>query len=407
VTGTEHTGRAFEDVVGADHVLRGDPASIDGVPVRQRVQPSSPAQVAECLRAARDAREPVVPAGGRTKLHWGHPPDARAVTLLDTSRLDAPFELDPEEGIGTFGAGVRVGAVEQAAWAAGKRTLAPSVPAQATLGGVIASDPVEPERSSGRRFRDDLLGLEVAVTSGALTRSGGRVVKNVTGFDLVRLYAGSFGTLGVITRVTLRLRPLPGERRCLFRTCASLDEALGVARALLEAGVEPDGVAAIPAPNGVRLLWLLEGGPGELDARAARFPGESAPAEDWTEVAHRVADLESPRPGVARVRIGGRPSDTASIAGALERDLGRDALAIALPLAGIVLAWLPEDALPGWIESAARSQWAVLVERAAPELRARVDVFGRPDASLPLMRALKARFDPDRILAPGRFVGGL
>jgi glycolate oxidase FAD binding subunit len=329
------------------------------------------------------------------------------VVLLDVTRLELPFELDPEEGVGSFGAGVRVEAIERAARGAGQRILAPSLPVEATLGGVIAADPIEPERAPGRRFRNDLLGLEVALADGALTRCGGRVVKNVTGFDLVRLYAGSFGTLGLITRATLRLRPLPADTRSLARACGSPGEALGAARALLGAGVEPEGVAVLPEAHGVRLLWMLEGRPAELEARAGRYPGDPVDAGEWRGVAARVADREPARTGTAHLRIGARPSDVLAITERLWGEAGSEALWVALPQSGIVRARLPEDALAGWIETCAQAGWAVLVERAALELRARVDVFGRPDATLPLMRALKLRFDPERLLAPGRFVGGL
>ncbi len=394
----------LRSIVGGANVAT-EREQIDGVPVAECVRPGTAGEVAACLALAREARQPVVVAGGRTKLHWGHPPDARSVVLLDLSRLDAPFELDSEEGVGSFGAGVRVEALERAARQAGQRSRLPRVPGSATLGGVIASDPPEASLSPARRFRNDLLGLEVALTNGELTRCGGRVVKNVTGFDLMRLYAGSYGTLGVITQATLRLRPLPVEERVRSRDFASFGEALVDARALLGAGVEPDGVAVLPGGGGARLLWRLEGQPRELDSRDAHHPG--AEGKGWPDVEAKVADLEPSPPGAARIRTGGRPSDTAEIAALLVREFGHQAIAVALPQAGIVIAWLPEDAVEGWIESAARADLAVQIERAAPELRARLDVFGRPGPTLPLMRALKARFDPERILAPGRFAGGL
>ena len=203
--------------------------------------------MAACLAAARSAGVPVIARGGRSKLHWGNPPDKSPIVLLDLSRLSAVSVLDPEEGIVSVGGGAKVEELDRALRLTGRgRLFRASFPA-ASVGGTIAADPVSPVLSADRRSRNDLLGLHVALPNGELTRAGGKVVKNVTGFDLVRLYCGSFGTLGVITEATLRLRSLPAARRVLRRGFEELEAALVASAELLRAPLELAGVGLAAA----------------------------------------------------------------------------------------------------------------------------------------------------------------
>ncbi|MEE9281552.1 MAG: FAD-binding oxidoreductase [Myxococcota bacterium] len=394
----------FSSIVGTEHVQPPGVPDLDGAKVEAVIRPGSAEEVAACLGAARNAAVRLVARGGGSKLHWGNPPDVDALALLDLQRLDSPPELEPEDGIVTAQAGVTVEALARAASVRGTRTSLEPIFPGATVGGTIAADPVGPAHSTERRLRDDLLGLEVALANGELTRAGGNVVKNVTGFDLVRLYCGSLGTLGVITRATLRLHSAPAARRVLCRDFTEREAALRTAAELLLAPLELGGIAVRPGSGGVRLLWLLEGAESSVAEFARRFEGDDAGLPAWDELCREIGEPER-EAASARVRVAARSSDTAEICHEVERLAGARALRLVLPRAGVAFAEIAADRVPElWREVEAR-QWALFLERRPAGLDC--DVFGPGPEALPLMRALKQRFDPDRVLAPGRYVGGI
>ena len=386
--------------MGARHVAEGA-GEIDGVPVEAVVSPASADEVAACLKVGAEARVALVARGGGSKLHWGNPLDARSALVLDTTRLAEPFELQSDEGVATLGAGVRLDALAASAAAAGKSCrLAPLHPG-ATLGGAIAADPIGAEYSLDTRAREDLLGIEVVLADGQIARAGGRVVKNVTGFDLVRLYCGSLGTLGVITRASVRLRALPERVTVRARSYTDVESALAGAGALRVAGVEPAGAVLRPATRGIELLWRLAGSEVAVARAAARFAGDEAPPTEWEAVRRAVIGPDAGER--AQLRLAARPTDSAALCEALAAHGG--VLRAALPMAGVVFGEVSATAFEPLLASATAAGWALFLERAPLALRRRVDAFGPEPGGLALMRALKRRFDPDGRLAPGRFAG--
>jgi glycolate oxidase FAD binding subunit len=227
------------------------------------------------------------------------------------------------------------------------------------------------------------------------------VVKNVSGYDLVRLHCGAYGTLGVITEVTVRLRPIPEQRCILVRRVSSSDEAFRLAGELLESRAEPAGAALLFREKERLLAWVLEGSETDVQGRSTRLEGERAGPGIWEEIDGILASV--PPHGHARLRVLGRPSDVEALWRWLEGVGGRPA--VALPLLGVVFGDLDEEAVPEAVGAARASGTAVFVEHASPRLKRGVDVFGPAPDTTPLMRALKARFDPNRVLAPGRLVG--
>lgn len=392
---------AFERLLGSDHVRAIDGENLDGAPISGEIRPGTPEQVAACLRIASEEKQAVVACGGRSKLGWGNRPETGPLVLLSLVGLEHPYDLDADEGIVTTGVGVGVAQLREDAAAAGKRTLLDGPHAGATVGGTVAADPVCAGVAPDRRLRNDLLGIQVALPSGSLSRAGGRVVKNVSGYDLVRLQCGAHGTLGVITEVTLRLRPIPEARSVFARTLPSIEEAFHRAGELLESRVEPAGAAIHFGHGHCSLLWVLEGSEADVRGRAGRFEGESVEAGAWDEVDRSL--VSAPPEGNARVRLLGRASDTETLCSRLEGAGGTPV--VGLPLLGLVFGDLPEEVVPQLVGAAQESGTPVFVEQASPELKGRLDVFGLLPDTLSLMRALKARFDPARVLSPGRFVG--
>lgn len=394
----------FQSIVGAERVRGEEGETLDGVPLSCSVRPASAAEAAACLSVARETGGAVIAKGAGTKLGWGNPPRCKALVALELGDLDAPLAVEPEEGIATVGAGVRLEVLAEATRRVGMRTVLGGGFSGATVGGSIAADPCGVESSPDQKLRGDLLGLEVALPNGTLARCGGRVVKNVTGFDLVRLYCGSLGTLGVVTQATLRVRPLPEQRSVLRRRCADLEESHLLAAALISERVEPRGAALLPEAAGVSVLWLVEGTSAEVEARSARVEGERVGEEAWAQVQERASGSRASGEPV-RLRLGARGSDSLEVCSAVIDLGGRGALRIALPHLGLVWAELGEDALERLWSRAEAERWLLMIERAERGVRERFDAFGPAPETLPLMRAVKQRFDPDGVLAPGRFLG--
>ncbi|HXZ84042.1 MAG TPA: FAD-binding oxidoreductase, partial [Myxococcota bacterium] len=389
-------GDPFEAIVGSAHVLRPEAEELCGARVLAVVRPGSAGELAACLRAASESRLPVVPVGAGTQLGFGNDLDARECVRLELSRLAPVLELDPDEGVADVAASVPLDALARAASVVGKTSALEPLRPGATVGGAIAVDAPGLDFSPDARARNDLLGIEVALANGELARAGGRVVKNVTGFDLVRLYCGSFGTLGVITRACVRLRAAPEMTVTTCARFASLEAAL-------EALARPDAPARAalrPAPGGVELWCRFAGAEADVALQRARAPGDAVPADDWSSLRAELA--APPAPGSARVRLGARPSDVAILC----RALGA-ALRLALPRAGLVFACAELAALPELAALAERAGATFALERAPGAGPAGCDAFGTPPPALALMRALKARFDPARVLSPGRFVAGI
>jgi glycolate oxidase FAD binding subunit len=393
--------KAFEALLGSRHVQETRGEHLDGVPIRCEVRPGTPEEVAACLRIAGEERQALFACGGATKLDCGNVVDSSELLRLSLARLDQPFELQPDEGIATLGAGVSLARLRDQVAAHGKWTLLDTPHPNATVGGTVATDAFSALLSADRRLRNDLLGIRVALPGGTLARAGGRVVKNVTGFDLVRLHCGAYGTLGVITEVTVRLRPVPETNCVLARPASSVIEAFHMAGMLVESRAEPAGAAIRPTETGLLVSWVLEGSEADVRVRAERFRGEGADSSVWSEV--QAALVSIPPDGAARVRLLGRTSDVAAMWRWLEEAGGKPI--VALPLVGIVVGDRPEDRVLDRVGAARESGKTVVIERASPTIKGRIDVFGPVPDSVPLIRALKARFDPQRLLSPGRALG--
>src|SRR5258706_4939587 len=396
-------GDRFEAIVGAANVSRPDAETLCGARVEAVVRPASAAEVAACLRAASESGLAIVPVGGGSKLGFGNPLDSAACIRLELGRLGG-HALDPDEGVAELDAGVLLETLAGSAAALGKATLLDPLHAHATVGGAIAADPVSPETSLDARLRNELLGLEVALANGEVTRSGGRVVKNVPGFGLVRLYCGSFGALGVITRAIVRLRAAP-ERVAVTRASFASREAAFEAFARAAAAGPAPTAAVLAAGGGAELLCRFAGSAADVGAQLARAPGEAAELAAWSRL--REALARPPARGTARVRLGARPSDVGVLCRGLAVAAGEGAPQLALPRAGVVFGRVETRALAQGAAVAGRAGGPFALQRAPGAEPPPCDAFGAPPPALALMRGLKARFDPARVLSPGRFVAGI
>jgi glycolate oxidase FAD binding subunit len=395
---------------------------IDGVAARFRAAPESAAELASVLSHAGSEGLAVIPRGGGSKLSWGMPPE-RADVVLETRRLDRVLEHAASDLVVSAEAGVRLSDLQGQLAAAGQRLSLDPPEADATLGGIVAAAASGPRRHRFGAPRDLLLGVTVALADGTLAKAGGKVVKNVAGYDLGKLFAGSLGTLGVIVAATFRLHPLPAARSLVVASLDSPDAAAQAVQAVLQSTLVPSAVELLWTGSGqVRLAVLFEGrAPGVAEQAAtasgllaakgsARVVGDDDRDREWRSfVETEPADL--------RLQLAVLPADLAHAlnavrAAAEERRLsftvsGRAGLGVlqaafrggdAESHAGVVAAL--RAGLPP-------RGGSVAIRHAAPEVKRRAGVFGDVGASLPLMRRVKERFDPGRTLSPGRFVGGI
>ena len=339
------------------------------------IHPSSKADVVEAVRDANATARRLLVVGGRRHLDKGNPSEVDAE--LWTTQLDRLGTYEPAEMIAVVEAGMRVGELDRVLAEDGQEWPS-DAPVDATVGGVIASGPSSPRRLKVGALRDTVLEAEVVTGDGRLVRSGARTVKNVTGYDLHKLVAGSLGTLAVIVQVALKLRPLPHARRTL-RFEGDLDLADELVGAVY-------GSTAVFATRGA------------VDVRLEGWPEE---VEEQTTIAHRAGrativdggafPLDRPWEGFPAVAEAATPPS--KLGQALIGD-GWGALA------GVGIAWVGVDG--GGTELNELRRRVHAIGGIAPVVRGPGGLGDPPVAAPEVQRRLKEAFDPNGVLAPGR-----
>ena len=395
-----------------------DADSVGGVSPRAVAAPTSTEEVAELMRGAARNDLAVVARGAGTTLGWGGPPE-RLDVVLDTTGLRGVVEHAAGDLVVVVRAGTPVAELQSVVAAAGQQlALDPAYPG-ATVGGTLAVSAAGPRRLLFGTARDLLIGITFVRADGVVAKAGGKVVKNVAGYDFGKLLTGSYGTLGVITEAVFRLHPIPAARRFVTAVCPDPASAASAALAVLGSQVVPTAVELDTHRDGTGVAVLVEGvaaglagrtdallellGRLGLDAHAAdEAPagfGELPFAADGTGL-----KLTSSLTGVGPVLAAARESATAH---------GVD-LGVRGSAAGVLHAGTGADTDPAAVSAVvdelrglcAPYGGSVTVVTAPAAVRERVDLWG-PVPGLDLMRRVKAELDPGRLLSPGRFVGGI
>src|SRR5215467_6169505 len=216
----------FIDILGAEHVRPGAPAdSVSGVQPQLILEPASESQLAAVLHLANGSKLAVIPRGGGTKLGWGNP-SSRGDIILSTAGLNKIIEHAWADLTVTVEAGCTIQTLQETLAPHGQRlALDPLWPERATVGGSLATNDSGALRLRFGALRDLVIGVTIALPDGTLASSGGKVVKNVAGYDLPKLVIGAVGTLGVITRAVFRLHPIPRNSRTVSIPAQSEEEA--------------------------------------------------------------------------------------------------------------------------------------------------------------------------------------
>lgn len=412
--------------------------AVDGVTPGCVATPSSVDELAEALAAANEAGVAVIPWGGGCHMALGNVP-SRYDVALRTTKLDSVIEYEPADLTVTVEAGMTF--EQLAAILAGHGQFLPmDAPGEATIGGALAAAASGPSQHAYGLPRDWLLGCRIAQADGVLVRGGGRVVKNVAGYDLPRLIAGSLGTLGVIVEATFKLAPLPATEETLLNVHSSLGAAGDAILAADERGLALTAAALIDAPAAAKLdtgidvdpaagiaAYLVAGGAAAVERTATELAALSAGSETllsdgdggratsfWRRLAAPIRRRPNDETGGVELKVSLPPAAVRGFVATLaDGAAGAGMPLIAYPTVGVVrvaLANAETDEMASRVERlrahAVEAGGSLVVTRAPVELKRRIDVWGGVDA-LPLMRNLKQQFDPASTLNPGRFVGGI
>ncbi len=390
---------------------------VDGIHTALVARPKDTGQVAEVLRAAAAHGLSVVPRGRGTKMSWGRPPTGADV-LLDVSALDQVLDHAAGDLIVAAQAGVRLGDVQAAVGREGQRLALDETVAGSSIGGILATNTSGPRRVATGTSRDLLIGITVVRADGVVAKAGGRVVKNVAGYDLGKLMVGSLGTLAVIVDATFRLHPAPEVGRWVSTPVDRPDRAHDVVQAVLNAQVVPAALEVEWPRDGVGSVHVLlegrqEGVTGRVsetrrllgsDAEDSAEPPAGGEAYPWDVLAigdsrATALKLTFALSGLAELLA------VASATGVHLRGSAGSGVAYAEVAPGTPVEDVA-DRVNRVREVCTRLGGSAVVVDAPAAVKQAVDVWG-PAPALDLMRRVKDQFDPDHRLAPGRFVGGI
>ncbi len=408
---------AIRGLLGAERVR--EPRGREILAARIIAEPRDSDEIAAIVRQCEAGRVTLAPLGAaRTLSEIRRAPAMLGVSL---ARMDRIVAYEPEDMTVIAEAGMTLGALNQRLGEHGQRLpLDPCSPGAATLGALIGASHAGPLRLSEGTPRDLLIGVRFVGHEGREVHGGGRVVKNVAGYDLMKVMTGSFGTLGIITEAAFKLRPIPEGYTLGIAPFARAAEAFGAALKLHDAlplvhveVLSPALAARFGHPGTFLLMAAVAGSASELEYQRGHFGGlagaEFSEGARAIETYERLRDLEF-APAALSAQLATAPAELARCV----EDSGAEFRAHAA--CGVAQIFIggeldpinARETLARWRIAAHAAQGHLRLFAAAPALRSQLDFFDEPPAgALKLMRRLKAAFDPAGIFNPGCFVGGL
>jgi glycolate oxidase FAD binding subunit len=369
----------------------------------------------------------IYPQGGRTALDYGGVPRAPGVAV-DTRALDQVIDYPAADMTITVQAGITLTALREVLAANQQRLLvdAPQ-PDRATLGGIYATNAGGPRRFGAGRPRDQIIGVSFVTSDGALVKGGGRVVKNVAGYDFPKLLTGSLGTLGILTQLTLKVRPIPEASVLVVATFAGPGELADVLDRLNTSATRPIAIELLN-PGGARLAglpvegWSLAIGFEDNAASVAwqvdRIRSELGTAAVSVREGADAEPLWSALTGFPAAAEVGPVSFTASLRSSAvvpfvkDLDPGRWAIQAHAGngiVRGHAIGPLDRDATGPEIDRlralAGRDGGSLILARCPTDWKAALSVWGPPRPDWPMAERVKRALDPAGVMNPGRFVG--
>jgi glycolate oxidase FAD binding subunit len=410
--------------------------TIDGQEPGEVSFPESVEQVSQALHDANEHRRAVVPAGLGAFLHLGMPPRQYDIAL-SLHRLDKILDYQPTDMTVTVEAGVSLAHLQQVLGEHGQwLPIDPPLPERVTIGGLIAANLSGPARLSQGTIRDSLIGLKAVRADGTVIKGGGHVVKNVAGYDVPKLFCGSFGTLGVIVEATFKVLPRPESSAGLVLAFSSARQAMELTLRMLGSELQPfflelANFSLLAGHAGKQTHYLCIGFAGiaeEVSYQCGRMRelvgGVGEVSVEWPggheALVRRLQDFPVVDTSRLRCKASVLPDKVADFYREVETEaVARGFSAQLLTHAGngvIFCRFTDEHATPAdktlsfidWLRILAkRLEGYLVIEDIDPFLKERVDVWGHVGNALPLMKKLKETLDPNGILNPGRFVGGI
>ena len=406
--------------------------AIDGVHPERVVCPTSVPQVCRIMEIASARGLAVVPAGFGAHLGLGAAP-RRPYLVLSLASMNALVDHQPGNMTLTAQAGMSLAKLQAVASEAGQwLPVDPPLPAATSVGGLISANLSGPSRFSQGTVRDLLIGITVVRADGTLVKSGGRVVKNVAGYDLGKLYCGSLGTLGVIVEATFKLRTLPETRAVARITRPDMTRAQELLERIRTAPLEPlfiEFVADVPVAGSGFVLVVGFGGPKEdvadqattLRSLVCEEGLEELSDEDAAAVMAELRDSRALGEAFLRLKASLLPTKVPFFMAALDDEGERSGLTMAVQAHagnGIIHVRVerPDARDPrglgyavveGLRAEAAALGGTLVVEQAAPDVKPDLNLWGGGIEGLALMRRIKQTLDPEGVLSPGRSVSGI
>lgn len=419
----------------------------DGYTLLEEETPGSPEELSEIVKDAFQSGKVMTPVGGGTKLHLGNLPRA-AQLAVRSCRLSGVVEYEPDNMTVSVLAGTPLNQLQEALSQGNQfLPLDPPHPSQATVGGIVSCNSSGPLRFRYGTVRDLLIGVKLVHADGTATKAGGKLVKNVTGYDMCKLYTGSLGTLGILSELTFKVQPRSESVATLFVAYPSIKTALEAAQLFLRSDLLPDAIEAWnrEALESLRLSWSRDERPwvlmlrfGEVEAAVrwqverlkdavSKTEGEvlgvlalQESLEFW-ESAASAREAQNAREE-ALVKCSVLYQSTAETVRRMEeagKELGARTALFCHAGTYIIYGryrWESPDApapeLMRQVLSSLRAHCVSLgghmvVEKVRSEVKNGFDIWGYEAAALEIMRRIKHEFDPRGLLNPGRFVGGI
>ena len=406
--------------------------SVDGLLPSTVMRPNDAADAARDLHACDQVPAAVVVWAGGTQIRLGAPP-RRYEVAFSTERMTRLLEYEPADLTCRVEAGMRLSDLQATLRAQGQRLpLDPPHPERATVGGMVAANANGLTRGRYGTVRDWVIGIAVAYPSGKVARAGGKVVKNVAGYDLMKLHIGALGTLGVVAEVNFKVQAQPEAEATLLGHFEAPEPALDVGLKLARQYLVPAAAIVFDGesfseflppqragegggggPTQWTLALKLDGYAREVDAArdvALRFIREAGGVVEESDIPPAFWDAARDWSAPADEGVVLRAVVPLTSSQLLIASVPPDARVLAQPASGVVDVRVPATSAAetlSRLRDAAGAEGQVVVAAAPVAVKQSVDVWGPPPPGFPIMRALKQALDPNGILNPGRFVGGI
>ena len=406
--------------------------AVDGLEPEAVVFPNTIEELSNLLSAADQDGKAVVPWGGGTAMGLGNRSRGNDL-VISTSRLNRVLDYEPSDLTVVVEAGITLSSLQEELGENGQfLPLDPPLADRATIGGILSANSSGPIRAQFGAIRDRLIGIKVVNPNGDVTKGGGKVVKNVSGYDMNKLYTGALGTLGIIVEAAFKLAPLFKETCTQVVTCKTPLEAEAFVKGLREAGVTPValqliGGEGVGVSDGYSVVLQI-GGMSDAVERQARSVVELCDSNGWrvtrkdaegtAEVWQRVRDAgrRPVSPATMIIKATCLPSDAVTLVNRIKQISGENWAVSCNMVNGVVYGyWWDEGLSIDEIETRVKRMREItgalnghcVVEVCPAQLKERIDVWGFEGPQVDLMKRIKEQFDPNGTLNPGRFVKGI